>query len=339
MSDETMSKPAGPVVVVTGAGASKPLGYPTTIEFFANAEAVPQQFKDIYEGIRQKLGVKRQVVDVEDLLRILQASDEFLRTEAGKFLGPMLQKNWARLVPDFTRNVRDRCFELYGRRPDSSRVRDLYMPVLDICGWKQHAVDLFTANYDPVTDDLLEIASGLGLRAYDGFGDLARWDPERYEWSEPGLRVFRLHGSMSWVRDGDRILNTRDYNLRRNPSHRHLLIYPGFKGDPELDEMDEVFRFAHRRLRSALKSATVLLAIGFSFRDDAINRILTGALIENPQLTVVILNPQLPPGSGDVIAKLHADESGRLIPVEVAFGDDGAADRLIGSMQQLRAGV
>ena len=142
------------VVLLTGAGASKPLGYPTTIEFFSDTESIPTQFRDIYEGIRQELG-SRSLVDVEDVLRVLQASEDFLRTEAGRFLGPRLHKNWGVLVPEFTRYTRDRCFGLYGKRPNRDLVRKLYMPLLDICGWKQHALDLFTANYDPVTDDLL----------------------------------------------------------------------------------------------------------------------------------------------------------------------------------------
>lgn len=199
---------------------------------------------------------------------------------------------------------------------------------LELCGWEQFSVDLFTTNYDPVTDHLIEAASALGLRAYDGFDRFAKWDPEQYDWSEPGLKVFRLHGSMSWVRDGERITNTRDYSLRRGTTRRHLIVFPGFKGDPEHDEMDETFQFVHRRLRSALKSATALLAIGFSFRDEAINRAIDQALKTNSSLKMIVFNPEFPEGDDGWLTKLQRDDPKAVHHIDDRFGEDGVASRL-----------
>ncbi len=109
---------------------------------------------------------------------------------------------------------------------------------------------------------------------------------------------------MSWVYDEDRIINSRDYSVRQGGSLRHLLIYPGFKGDPERDRLHEVFRFAHDKLRGALKSAAGLLAIGYSFRDDAINRVLLDAVRANPGLRILVLNPEWPDGLDHTMSKL-----------------------------------
>ncbi len=198
----------GAVVVLTGAGASKPLDYPTTIEFFPSVSPVPQEFENIYIRVRSWLRfVEEHSVDVEDVLQLLAPAEEFLQTEPGRFLRVKLEDDWATRVSEFAQYIREGCFALYGRYPKRKDVRNLYLEVLDLCGWRQFALDLFTTNYDPVTDVLLDIAEGENLRGYDGFGSTNRWDAERYEMvgaRNQDLSAPRLH----------------ELGLRRRPNHQ-----------------------------------------------------------------------------------------------------------------------
>jgi hypothetical protein len=317
----------GAIVILTGAGASKPLSYPTTIEFFPQQSPVPKEYLDIFNTIKSQIGASNPI-DVEELLRVLQPADDFLQTPAGQFLGRRLNSEWNVLVPRLARHIRERCFDVYGRYPNEEEVKRLYVDILELCNWQQSALDLFTANYDPVTDVLLNIAVKAKLRAYDGFGALARWEPELYEWSEPGIRIFRLHGSMSWVRDEDRIFNSRDYTVRRGGHQRHLLIFPGFKGDPEQDRLHEVFRFTHGKLRGALKSARSLLAIGYSFRDQAINRVIAEAMSENAELKIFVLNPVWPDGINGEMAALRKQYMNNIVHIDKNFGASEAIDAI-----------
>jgi len=305
----------GNIVLLTGAGASKPLGFSTTTECFSDE---PNEINRTYKEIAQWLG--KSSPDVEEVLQFLQPIDDFLGTNPGRFVGRRLSDDWGRRVPAFTEHVRRKCFHHYGKRPDEKAVRQLYEELLELSGWRRYAIDLFTANYDPVTDVLLDIAKEQGLRAYDGFGLFARWEPDLFDWSEPGIKVFRLHGSMSWIRDGNRIFNSRDYNLRESGPQKHLLIYPGFKGDPERDHLDEVFQFTQMKLRTALKSSSALVAIGYSFRDQAINDAIREAMDANSGLRILVLNPQWPEGIDNVMKILQQKQPDGVLHVDKKFG-------------------
>ena len=142
-----------------------------------------------------------------------------------------------------------------------------------------------------------------------------------------GLAIYRLHGSMSWIENGDRIVNTRDYSLRARGHAGHLIIYPGFKGNPERDG-HSAFRFAHTTLRGELGETSVVLVIGFSFRDPHINDIFRDALKTNQNLRVVVWNPQWPEGPDVGLAELKQGNEKRIVHLKTGFGDAAALAQL-----------
>ena len=132
-------------VILTGAGASKPLGYPTTAEFFNDSNSIPDSHLDVFNGVKAQIG-KTAKVDVEEILRILQPADDCLKTKRGRFLGRKLTDNWASKVQELAKHIRDRCFHLYGPYPKEADVRTLYVAVLDLCGWRKIWLSLFLSN-------------------------------------------------------------------------------------------------------------------------------------------------------------------------------------------------
>ncbi|RJQ52854.1 MAG: hypothetical protein C4521_09405 [Actinobacteria bacterium] len=155
--------------------------------------------------------------------------------------------------------------------PDRRQVEQLYGSLLEKLGWGEKHLTLFTTNYDPIPDEIMKVAKRTGLGCCDGFKDMGEWDASLYG-GDAGIDIYRLHGSMSWVKRNGEIINTRDYSLRRG-STEHLLIYPGYKGNPE-EGGEEAFALPHRMLRKSLLTADRLVGIGCSFRDPHINRIL-----------------------------------------------------------------
>jgi hypothetical protein len=316
-------------IIFTGAGASKPLGYPTTTEFFPDQFSANNNHIEVLNATKNLLNA--DLVDIEDALSILEQADNFLNTRAGALVSKRLGNSWDVKIRDFTRYCRERCFELYGRMPTIDQVDELYSPLLTTVKWNTEDVSLFTTNYDPVTDFLLEIASEDMIEAYDGFGGyVGRWLPHKHESSGKAamFRIYRLHGSMSWVDRDGRIINTRDYKLRSGGHADHLIIYPGYKGDPNTPETHEVYRYPCKQLNEQLNTATTLIVIGFSFRDAYLNNVFAKAMKNNDQLSMLIVNPEYPPGLDNSIDHLKKSHKNRVIHIAGKFGDIKVDDKI-----------
>ena len=304
------------VTILTGAGASRPFDYPTTTEFFPEFSELPPGQQKVIGALRKQA---KEPLDVEDVLQLVQPTIDFLNTDPGRFFRRNIRTEWVKEVQAFGGYVKDRCFDLYGELPDSNAVISAYGPLLDLSGWREHAVSLFTTNYDPVSDVLLELGSNEGIPCFDGFGPTGLWDESKYG-SKTGLDVFRLHGSMSWVLQRGHVRNTRDYSLRRGRTE-HLLIFPGYKGNPA-NEQQAVYSFSHQAFCEDLLTTNYLIAIGFSFRDSHINDAVAQGLRENEALRIVIVNPEWPPGMQNILGGRKDSLGNRVVHVKGKFGTE-----------------
>ena len=159
-------------------------------------------------------------------------------------------------------------------------------PYSELVAWiagtqRQHAVEVFTPNYDLLLEEAFERAR---VTYFDGFVGSHRpffdpasvlWDKLPARWS----RLWKLHGSLGWatchgavVRTGNRADTT--------------LIYPDHL------KYDEVTRLPYSaffdRLRNFLTTPdTLLICSGFSFRDAHICSVLDESLALNPHTAVL----------------------------------------------------
>jgi len=325
------------ITVFTGAGASRALDYPTTAEFFTWGSGKALQDNEVYKKVSQHL--RKTTLDVEDVLQLLTPFALLEPTPTGKFILPHLRGNWVGAVPAFVKNTNKVCFDHYGTPRNEQDVKRLYLPLLEFCRWDKEPVSVFTTNYDPVTDILMEIAESSGVPYHDGFNRLGGWDSGGYsELKSSGLAIYRLHGSMSWVKSEGKIKNTRDYSHRSPGYAEPLLIYPGFKGNPEQDG-HPAFQFAHTELQSELGKASMVLMIGFSFRDQHLNDIFHKALTTNQKLRMIVWNPVWPEGSGVGLAELKQAYDKRIVHLNAKFGDEGALARLQELMNEAKNAV
>lgn len=306
------------ITIFTGAGASRALGYPTTAEFFESGNTKSLKEDEIYRHLQKKL--KKDILDVEDVLRLLDPFAIIQNTPTGDFILPPLGNHWIRRIPDYVNNINNMCFDHYGKNPSTKEVSEAYLPLLKLCQWKQTNVSLYTTNYDPVTDKLRQIADSNNIECEDGFDRHGVWDTNTYSYTKNyGLSIYRLHGSMSWVEQDGTITNSRDYSRRVTGYSKHLIIYPGFKGNPEKDG-HQTFRFSHSALRTELKQSDFLFVIGFSFRDPHINAIFEESLQNNPRLNLIVWNPNWPLGPDAGLEKLNQQNQGRIFHYEKNFG-------------------
>lgn len=314
------------ITLFTGAGASKALGFPVTSEFFTVEEGKRLQGRDVYKHVKTFL--KKDVVDVEDALRLLYPFVDLYGSPTGKMLQPHITDLWIAQIPSFVKTTNELCFDHYGRVPDEPDVKRCYLPLLEYCEWGGQKVSLFTTNYDPVTDILMEMAEAQEIPCHDGFNRFGAWDSGGYNRVRSrGLAVHRLHGSMSWIERNGKIHNTRDYSKRAPGYAEHLIIYPGFKGNPE-DDGHAAFRFAHTALRKELAESSAVITIGFSFRDPHLNDIFRDALNTNDRLKLVVWNPEWPEGQDVGLGELRQDFGDRVVHLGEAFGDGGTDVRI-----------
>jgi hypothetical protein len=177
----------------------------------------------------------------------------------------------------------------------------------------RHPVEIFTVNYDLLLETALE---GHGVPYFDGFvGNLkARFRTDLVE-ASPGdpagyvasrfVRLWKLHGSVNWVRLED------DQIVRIGQPAKDLpaAIYPS---DAKYEESRRVpFLVLQDRLRRALhQPETIVLVSGFSFTDDHLNEVLFDAAIRRERSEFVVF-------SNDEISDRLAERARRTPNIQV----------------------
>ena len=149
------------------------------------------------------------------------------------------------------------------------------------------AVEIFTTNYDLLTEQSLE---DLGVPYFDGFVGSRKsfFDLRAVEdgqipthWS----RLWKIHGSINWVQESEngRAQVHRGSEVKEDASH---LIYPSHlkyeesRKMPYLALMDQLSRFIR-------KKSSFLIMSGYSFNDEHVNDTIVNALSANPTAMVL----------------------------------------------------
>lgn len=171
-------------------------------------------------------------------------------------------------------------------------------PMSHLAAWAaradyRHPVEIFTVNYDLLLETALEEH---GVPYFDGFvGNLkARFRTDLVEATlgDPGgyvasrfVRLWKLHGSVNWVRsDDDQIVR-----IGQPAADLPAAIYPS---DAKYEESRRVpFLVLQDRLRRALhQPETIVLVSGFSFTDDHLNEMLFDAAIRRKRSEFVVFS-------------------------------------------------
>lgn len=176
--------------------------------------------------------------------------------------------------------------------------------------------NIFTSNYDLAFEYAFD---NLGIKYIDGFSGFHHryFKPETFNYDifypgsttagkvqriEKVVRYFKMHGSISWVSDGERTPSNA-YGIEEMPielikrkaadkeddfDYGNLMIYPtAVKKSYTLDlPYSELFRhFAY----CISQPQSVLFTVGYSFSDEHFNDIIYQAL-SNPSFTLVIID-------------------------------------------------
>lgn len=306
------------LIIFAGAGASRGVSgdkYPMALDF---RKRLPDAIKNshLYSQLLAHLSKSGHGdnIDIEHILwelgRLNSTLDEW--TDSAHFASQLLTTNQInvavksnhsgqniyvqfdalkRIVHTLQDQINERVYEYYSQPPDTQELERSWIPLLDrLLNAGFERIDIVTTNYDLVIESALrslpkiKISMGLGQSIYPGI-DLEAWRK-----TEPsGGMLTKLHGSVDW-KLGNGSTATDPVIRRGHPEFdgdhkKRLILYPGFKGVPAR----EPFITFHDYFRRILKDASHLLFVGFAFRDDFINEVVTSSL--PPKSSVAVINP------------------------------------------------
>ena len=305
------------ILVFVGAGGSAAVDseqYPTTVEFF---ERLPGEITQdpLFILVCEFLRTQKedgQPIDIEEVLWSLDKLQKYfslsrdpntlegwMMTEnrlgrlnvnmnaSDNILEGMFAINGNQLLP-LQKRINDLVHEFYVERPKPDKLSN-WISLLQQLGKYGTVIEIFTTNYDLVLETAIEIDKGV-INVKTGRQsdsetrlDTTLWDTSSGLWREHGL-LTKLHGSVDWQRWNDTIICSRAY---LGDQRRHAILYPGYKGEPDKEKPDEeLFAKFHEHLRAVVQKAIKALFIGFSFRDEYINSILSELRPEIPKFVI-----------------------------------------------------
>lgn len=159
-------------------------------------------------------------------------------------------------------------------------------PYTDLVNWisgtdREHAVEIFTTNYDLLFEQALEQSK---VPYFDGFSGANEpfFDPSSVSNNDlppRWVRLWKLHGSLGWRS------NSRGEVVRVGGSSATHLVFPEHLKYDQTQKAPYAALFD--RLRSFLLTAdSLLIAVGFSFADAHISARIDECLSANPSASV-----------------------------------------------------
>lgn len=333
--------------ILTGAGASRPLGLPTMKNlleegFRASLADHPKRVYDMAANWAAR-NSEDDTVDFEllytmvDQLASMEPDDPLslpfaphikkqrgfaFQKSSGSYVIEDVAKTSA-AANDLRESLRT---EVHRRLSgvDAKQAAELYLPLFDDIyqlSAGSPSLALFTTNYDQALERIWryghaeEYGRDINLLTpfetiEDHFGP--QFHPESLDQKADGNRLLvklhKLHGSLNWVEQNGRTISAPQEEYFQ----RNVVIYPLRKHE----EFDDPFRALFERFEQTLSHVDVLLVIGSSLRDEHLFKLIVKALQARSEFRIVIHDPK-----AQEISKRFPDDLGsQVIPAPGRFG-------------------
>ena len=169
-------------------------------------------------------------------------------------------------------------------------------------------LEVFTTNYDLCFE---QAASALGRVVIDGFSFTPprHYDPRYFGYDiirrprtneddgnylEGVFLLYKLHGSVNWAHCAD---GTIQEKLKPSPEEA-CLIYPA-SGKYQQSFLQPYLEAMSQYLAALREPNTCIIVIGFGFNDDHLSGPLLATVRSNPNLRVIIVNPDIAHEKGE----------------------------------------
>ena len=204
-------------------------------------------------------------------------------------------------------------YQYYDPLPLHSELAN-WMTLLETVTDPYRGLEIFTTNYDRVLEQVIleseqivlnipnakEVVTGRRSDGMQTWLDLTCWDPSQELPEGNRVRLTKLHGSVDWQRNSAGTIVISNPVFTTDDQH-HIILYPGHKGVPE----EEPFITFHNHLRLVAQQADAAIFVGYAFRDEYINQILSNLPLRIPKY---VINKEEPlPDLGFLDGAMHFD--------------------------------
>lgn len=167
-----------------------------------------------------------------------------------------------------------------------------YLRPLVEAGRQAGGLTIATLNYDISIEG---VAQATGLQWTTGIDE---WmNQGRWLWPDEGVRLLKLHGSIDWVwgpvRHNPSMLPQRELAVTRRPQQeqRQPAVVFGQRGKLRAEGP---FLGLLAEFETLLGKANHLIAVGYSFRDDHVNEVITRWVNERNDRKIIVIDPNWP---------------------------------------------
>ena len=239
-----------------GAGCSKCANKPLIDELTQLVlNDVDDELVELFKTLRS---VNDRAPTIEDLMNHLLQYRNILTT-SNTSLGNITIKDIDRWIPSLKRNIVEKISDDW--KPSCYHVR-----FFSRLGKPHGYRDIFSLNYDTVIEASLDYICILYIDGFQGT-NLGWFDAEIFEDNSAKFRIFKLHGSINWIRD-----ETERVRRTNSIGSEPVVVYPSER--KYIETQFGVYETLMSRFRSNLrtpKQNTYLITLGYSFNDDHIN--------------------------------------------------------------------
>ncbi|MDE3016272.1 MAG: SIR2 family protein [Pseudomonadota bacterium] len=218
-----------------------------------------------------------EAANIEDILSKIRSLSSALKGSDQK-IGPYTQKHY----DDAAKAICKKIGEVVNCKLPSNET-----PYNRLAGWiggtdREHAVEIFTSNYDLLMEEALENAKIPFFSGFSGFHEpffdaasISSNDDLPSRWA----RLWKLHGSLGWG------VNEKGELVSGKGREASELIYPDHLKYDHIQKLPYTALFD--RLRKFLMTPdTLLLSCGFSYCDSHVSAVINEALTANPAASV-----------------------------------------------------
>jgi hypothetical protein len=226
---------------------------------------------------------------------------------------------------------------------EAKEVREFYLRVAQINFSHNSHLPVFTTNYDLLletllcchsqTDEAIPLITGIPDCTREG----AQWNSELFSQSKLGIQLYRLHGSVAWFYHGAPDPNIYFHRNSADQDWKNNLcvMFPGREIFPGKNPHGHAFR----KLHHTFLSSSVIVFIGFSFRDDdVVHSLLAANAARHQPVKIIVADPYL--NQKDVIDTLKDSTTRMTFPylmpdanqmrfLDIEFGKPESCDLLL----------
>lgn len=289
------------LLFLLGAGASVDAGImhakemTNDIERKIESDGPFHDFRDLYNYLKSSIIYQRGLegkftdtaVNIEDLLNVLAEISQKHKNKLYPFIG-----GWNVHLLKVAGEEFDKVDRL------SQKIREQLYKWINITNYDRanyfkgfeslisdvgSAIRVFTLNYDICVEKAL---SGTDVSIELGFNGTRKWEASKFDSSENsvvGLYLYKLHGSIDWIRDSG-ILTLCD-----GPQPNPELI---FGTTAKMSSLDPYLFYVHELRKYSLNEALrFIVVVGYSFGDGYINGLIGQAVKRSEYMKILVVAP------------------------------------------------